>query len=51
MGGYTILRRIVRNDAIHLDPPEVYNWRVFALAAAVSIPTIADWLEGTNSGS
>jgi len=34
-GGYRILRRIVRNDAINLDPPEVYNWRVFALAAAV----------------
>jgi hypothetical protein len=36
MGGYWFLRRIVRNDAIHLDPPEIYNWRVFALAAAVS---------------
>ncbi|KAL1963326.1 hypothetical protein VTN77DRAFT_8447 [Rasamsonia byssochlamydoides] len=34
MSGYGFLRRIVRNDAIKLDPPEVYNWRVFALAAA-----------------
>ena len=29
-----ILRRIVHNDAIKLDPDEVYNWRVFALACA-----------------
>ena len=29
-----IIRRIVGNDAIKLDPPEVYNWRVFALASA-----------------
>jgi len=28
------LRKVVRNDAIKLDPPEIYNWRVFALAAA-----------------
>lgn len=28
------LRRIVHNDAIKLDPDEVYNWRVFALACA-----------------
>ncbi|KAK3935538.1 putative MFS quinate transporter [Diplogelasinospora grovesii] len=34
MGGYNFLRTVVRNDAIALDPPEVYNWRVFALAAA-----------------
>ncbi|KAL1983817.1 hypothetical protein VTN96DRAFT_9903 [Rasamsonia emersonii] len=34
MSGYAFLRRVVRNDAIALDPPEVYNWRVFALAAA-----------------
>ncbi|RFU24016.1 hypothetical protein B7463_g12319, partial [Scytalidium lignicola] len=31
---FTFLHRIVRNDAIKLDPPEIYNWRVFALAAA-----------------
>lgn len=29
------MRKIVRNDAIKSDPPEVYNWRAFALAAAV----------------
>jgi hypothetical protein len=31
-----VLRRVVRNDAIKVDPPEVYNWRVLALAASVS---------------
>lgn len=36
MSGYGFLRRVVRNEAITLDPPEIYNWRVFALAAAVS---------------
>lgn len=34
---YGFLKRVIKNDAIHLDPPEVYNWRVFALAAAVRI--------------
>lgn len=33
---YGVLRRIVRNDAIRVDPPEIYNWRVLALAASVS---------------
>lgn len=33
---HSILRRVVRNDAIRVDPPEVYNWRVVALAASVS---------------
>ncbi len=36
MLGYNILSKIIRNDAVKLDPPEVYNWRVFALASAVS---------------
>ncbi|EXJ56118.1 hypothetical protein A1O7_09049 [Cladophialophora yegresii CBS 114405] len=30
----SFLRKVVHNDAVKLDPPEVYNWRVFALAAA-----------------
>ncbi|KAJ9639062.1 hypothetical protein H2204_003970 [Knufia peltigerae] len=30
----SLIRRVVHNDAIKLDPPEVYNWRVFALASA-----------------
>lgn len=30
-----VLRRVVRNDAIKVDPPEIYNWRVLALAASV----------------
>ena len=32
--GAGFVRRIVRNEAAKLDPPEIYNWRVFALAAA-----------------
>lgn len=28
------LQKIVRNDAMRTDPHEIYNWRVFALAAA-----------------
>ncbi|KAB5542529.1 hypothetical protein GE09DRAFT_1037150 [Coniochaeta sp. 2T2.1] len=31
---YSVLRRVIRNDAIHVDPPEIYNWRVLALAGA-----------------
>lgn len=31
-----MFRRIVRNDAILVDPPEIYNWRVIALTASVS---------------
>jgi hypothetical protein len=30
-----MFRRIVRNDAIRVDPPEIYNWRVIALTASV----------------
>lgn len=37
---HSVLRRIVRNDAIRVDPPEVYNWRVLALAASVSEATV-----------
>lgn len=29
----TFLQRIVRNDAMKIDPVEIYNWRVFFLAA------------------
>ncbi|KAM0342581.1 hypothetical protein ACHAPU_009436 [Fusarium lateritium] len=29
-----VFRRIVRNEAIHVDPPEIYNWRVIALTAS-----------------
>lgn len=32
---YRTLKRIIRNDKFAVDPPEIYNWRVFALAAAV----------------
>ncbi|ERT01439.1 MFS quinate transporter [Sporothrix schenckii 1099-18] len=32
--GAAFVRHVVRNDAAKLDPPEIYNWRVFALASA-----------------
>ncbi|KAL2108123.1 hypothetical protein VUR80DRAFT_4241 [Thermomyces stellatus] len=35
---HSVLRRIVRNDAIRVGPPEVYNWRVMALAASDHFP-------------
>ena len=35
MGVYSILRRVVRNEAIRIDPPQIYNWRIVALAGAV----------------
>jgi hypothetical protein len=36
----SFIRKVVRNDAIKLDPPEVYNWRVFAIACAVRLSTV-----------
>ena len=30
--GARILRRIVKNEAMRCDPPEIYGWRVFALS-------------------
>lgn len=29
-----LLQKIVRNESMKTDPPEVYNWRVFLLACA-----------------
>jgi sugar porter (SP) family MFS transporter len=42
-----VLRRVVRNDAIKVDPPEVYNWRVLALAASACF---AGALFGVDAG-
>lgn len=36
MGLYYVLKRIIRNDAIKVDPPEIYNMRIIALACSVS---------------
>ncbi|KAF1813161.1 general substrate transporter [Eremomyces bilateralis CBS 781.70] len=30
----TLIERLVHNDAVKEDPPEIYGWRVFALAAS-----------------
>jgi hypothetical protein len=35
MGLHSVLKHIVRNDAIRIDPPEIYNMRIIALACSV----------------
>ena len=30
-----LLQRIVRNDAMKIDPPEIYSWHVLLLACSV----------------
>lgn len=39
----SILKKIVKNEAMENDPEAIYNWRVFLVAASVSIylPTYA----------
>jgi len=32
-----ILDKIIHNDAIKQDPPEIYGWRVFVLAGSVRL--------------
>lgn len=32
-----LLQRVVKNDAMKSDPPEIYGWRVFALACSGKI--------------
>lgn len=44
---YSFLRLIVRNDAIRVDPPEIYNLRVLALAASACF---AGALFGVDAG-
>lgn len=31
-----LLRLIVKNESMKTDPDEIYNWRVYLLAASVS---------------
>ncbi|CAK7233651.1 hypothetical protein SCUCBS95973_008666 [Sporothrix curviconia] len=45
--GYRVLRHLVRNDAMRDDPPKVYNWRIFAVAAGA---TFGGALFGIDSG-
>lgn len=33
-----ILQKIVRNEAMASDPPEIYGWRVYLLACSVGKP-------------
>jgi hypothetical protein len=44
---YGLLRVVIRNDAIKIDPPEIYNWRVIALAASACF---AGTLFGVDAG-
>lgn len=32
----SLLRKIVKNDAMKTDPDEIYGWRVYVLAGSVS---------------
>lgn len=32
--GYKIFSKIVRNNAMRQDPPEIYGWRAIALACS-----------------
>jgi hypothetical protein len=34
-----ILQKIVRNEAMASDPPEIYGWRVYLLACSVHLPS------------
>jgi hypothetical protein len=36
----SFLRKVVRNDAMKEDPPEIYGWRVYALAVSVMAPSL-----------
>lgn len=36
--GYKIFSKIVHNDAMKKDPPEIYGWRAIALAGSVCNP-------------
>lgn len=33
-----LLQKVVKNDAMRTDPPEIYGWRVFALACSGKAP-------------
>lgn len=44
---HSVLRRVVRNEAIRVDPPEIYNWRVLALAASVSRISLSSSIPST----
>lgn len=33
----SLLQRVVKNEAMKQDPPEIYGWRVYALACSVGL--------------
>jgi hypothetical protein len=38
-----LLQKIVRNEAMASDPPEIYGWRVYLLACSVSCYSHRAW--------
>lgn len=45
------MRLLIHNDAIKNDPPEIYGWRVYALALSVGLEMLLDMLaELTSAG-
>jgi len=36
-----LLQKIVKNEAMASDPPQIYGWRVYLLACSVSGSTLA----------
>jgi MFS family permease len=46
-----LLQRIVRNEAMEKDPPEIYGWRVFVVAATACLGGMLFGMDtGTISG-
>jgi hypothetical protein len=45
----SILKKIIRNDAMKEDPTEIYNARSFLLTLTVSALSCGNSLLGTNS--
>ena len=43
-----ILQKVVRNEAMASDPPEIYGWRVYLLACSVSCSSIHTYLHDTS---
>ncbi|KAI1843580.1 hypothetical protein JX265_007364 [Neoarthrinium moseri] len=46
-----VLRKIVKNDAMRSDPPEIYGWRVYVLAASACFGAMSfGWDSGVIGG-
>jgi hypothetical protein len=38
------LQWVIQNEAMKLDPPEIYGWRIFLIATTVSSTALGVWL-------